>query len=325
MSRVIAIIVAALGVSTMADASGSRPHTSLGPIKQIDAGVLNMGYAEAGPAGGTPVVLLHGWPYDIHSFVDVAPILAARGYHVIVPYLRGYGTTRFLSKDTFRNAQQSAVALDIIKLMDALKIDKAILAGFDWGSRTADIVAVLWPDRVKGIVAVSGYLVTNIEANQKPLPPPAELGWWYQYYFSTERGRVGYKQYTHDFDKLIWKQASPKWNFDDATYDRTAASFDNPDHVDIAVHNYRWRLGLAKGELQYEEWEEKLFKRPPVTVPAITIASDFDGPNADGKAYASKYTGKYSHRVLKGIGHNVPQEAPEAFAKAVVDVDAYSR
>jgi len=309
----------------MADASGSRPHTSLGPIKQIDAGVLNIGYAEAGPAGGTPVVLLHGWPYDIHSFVDVAPILAARGYHVIVPYLRGYGTTRFLSKDTFRNAQQSAVALDIIKLMDALKIDKAILAGFDWGSRTADIVAVLWPDRVKGIVAVSGYLVTNIEANQKPLPPPAELGWWYQYYFSTERGRVGYEQYTHDFDKLIWKQASPKWNFDDATYDRTAASFDNPDHVEIAVHNYRWRLGLAKGELQYEEWEEKLFKRPPVTVPAITIASDFDGPNADGKAYASKYTGKYSHRVLKGIGHNVPQEAPEAFAKAVVDVDAYSR
>jgi len=325
MSRVIAIIVAALGVSTMADASGSRSYTSLGPIKQIDAGVLNIGYAEAGPAGGTPVVLLHGWPYDIHSFVDVAPILAARGYHVIVPYLRGYGTTRFLSKDTFRNAQQSAVALDIIKLMDALKIDKAILAGFDWGSRTADIVAVLWPDRVKGIVAVSGYLITSIEANKKPLPPAAELGWWYQYYFSTERGRVGYKQYTHDFDKLIWKQASPKWNFDDATYDRTAASFDNPDHVDIAVHNYRWRLGLAKGEPQYEELEEKLFKRPPVTVPAITIASDFDGPNADGKAYASKYTGKYSHRVLKGIGHNVPQEAPEAFAKAVVDVDAYSR
>jgi pimeloyl-ACP methyl ester carboxylesterase len=325
MSNVIAIIVAALGVSTMADASGSRPHTSLGPIKQIDAGVLNIGYAEAGPAGGTPVVLLHGWPYDIHSFVDVAPILAARGYNVIVPYLRGYGTTRFLSKDTFRNAQQSAVALDIIKLMDALKIDKAILAGFDWGSRTADVVAVLWPDRVKGIVAVSGYLITSIEANKKPLPPAAELGWWYQYYFSTERGRVGYEQYTHDFDKLIWKQASPKWNFDDATYDRTAASFDNPDHVDIAVHNYRWRLGLAKGEPQYEELEERLFKRPPVTVPAITIASDFDGPNADGKAYASKYTGKYSHRVLKGIGHNVPQEAPEAFAKAVVDVDAYSR
>ena len=298
---------------------------SFAPIKQVDAGVLNIGYAELGPASGTPVILLHGWPYDIHSYEKVAPLLAGKGYHVIVPYLRGYGTTRFLSDATFRNGEQAAVALDIVKLMDALKIDKAILAGFDWGSRTADIVAVLWPDRVKGIVAVSGYLITSIEANKKPLPPVGELGWWYQYYFSTERGRLGYKQYTHDFDKLIWKQASPKWNFDDATYDRTAASFDNPDHVDIAVHNYRWRLGLAKGEPQYEELEEKLFKGPPVTVPAITIASDFDGPNADGKAYASEYTGKYSHRVLKGIGHNVPQEAPEAFAKAVVDVDAYSR
>ena len=298
---------------------------SFGPIKQIDAGVLNIGYAELGPAKGTPVILLHGWPYDIHSYEKVAPLLAGKGYHVIVPYLRGYGTTRFLSDATFRNGEQAAVALDIVKLMDALEIDKAILAGFDWGSRTADIVAVLWPDRVKGIVAVSGYLVTNVEANKKPLPPAAELGWWYQYYFATERGVVGYKQHTHDFDKLIWKQASPKWNFDDATYDRTAASFDNPDHVDIAVHNYRWRLGLAKGEPQYEELEEKLFKGPPVTVPAITIASDFDGPNADGKAYASKFTGKYSHRVLKGIGHNVPQEAPEAFAKAVVDLDALSR
>jgi pimeloyl-ACP methyl ester carboxylesterase len=298
---------------------------ALGPIKQIDAGVLNIGYAEFGPATGTPVVLLHGWPYDIHSYEKVAPLLAAKGYHVIVPYLRGYGTTRFLSDATVRNGQQAAVAVDILKLMDALKIDKAIVAGFDWGSRTTDIIAALWPERVKGIVAVSGYLITNIEANKKPLPPAAELGWWYQYYFSTERGRLGYKQNTHDFDKLIWKIVSPKWHFDDATYDRTAAAFDNPDHVDIVIHNYRWRLGLAKGEPQYDELEEKLFKGPAITVPAITIASDFDGPYADGKAYASKYTGKYAHRILKGIGHNVPQEAPEAFAKAVVDVDGYSK
>ena len=298
---------------------------ALGPIKQIDAGVLNIGYAELGPPAGTPVVLLHGWPYDIHSYEKVAPLLAAKGYHVIVPYLRGYGTTRFLSDATVRNGQQAAVAVDIIKLMDALKIDKAIVAGFDWGSRTTDIIAVLWPERVKGIVAVSGYLITNIEANKKPLPPAAELGWWYQYYFSTERGRLGYKQNTRDFDKLIWKIVSPKWHFDDVTYDRTAAAFDNPDHVDIVIHNYRWRLGLAKGEPQYDELEEKLFKGPAITVPAITIASDFDGPLADGKVYASKYTGKYAHRILKGIGHNVPQEAPEAFAKAVVDVDGYSK
>ena len=297
----------------------------LGPIKQIDAGVLNIGYAEVGPAGGTPVILLHGWPYDIHSYEEVAPLLAAKGYRVIVPYLRGYGTTRFLSADTFRNAQQSAVALDIVKLMDALGIQKAIIGGFDWGSRTVDIIAALWPERCIGIVAVSGYLVTNVAAQQKPLPPAAEYGWWYQYYFATDRGRLGYSENRHDFDKLIWKLASPGWNFDDATYDRTAASFDNPDHVDIVVHNYRWRLGLAKGEPQYDALEQKLASGPPITVPAITIASDFDGPLADGKAYAKKYTGKYSHRVLKGIGHNVPQEAPSAFAQAIIDVGGTPR
>jgi pimeloyl-ACP methyl ester carboxylesterase len=297
----------------------------LGPIKQIDAGVLNVGYADVGAAGGTPVVLLHGWPYDIHSYEEVAPLLAAKGYRVIVPYLRGYGTTRFLSSDTFRNAQQSAVALDVVKLMDALGIKKAIIGGFDWGSRTADIVAALWPDRCIGLVAVSGYLITNVEAQRKPLPPAAELGWWYQYYFATERGRTGYGENRHDFDKLIWKIASPAWKFDDATFDRTAASFDNPDHVDIVIHNYRWRLGLAKGEPQYDQLEQKLAARPPITVPAITIASDFDGPLADGKAYANLYTGKYSHRVLKGIGHNVPQEAPAAFAQAIVDLDGASK
>jgi len=301
----------------------SPSHTSLGPIHQIDAGLLNVGYAEAGPADGTAVILLHGWPYDIHSYVDVAPLLASKGYHVIVPYLRGYGTTRFLSNETFRNGQQSVVALDIIHLMDALKIDKAIIAGFDWGARTADIMAALWPQRVKALVAVSGYLITTPEA-RKPLPPEAEYGWWYQYYFATDRGRLGYSQYRHDFDKLIWKIVSPKWHFDDATFDRTAASFENPDHVDIVIHNYRWRQGLAKGEPQYDELEEKLFKAPDITVPTITIGSDFDGPRKDGRAYASKFTGKYSHRILNGIGHNVPQEAPQAFAQAVMDVDAGS-
>jgi pimeloyl-ACP methyl ester carboxylesterase len=240
---------------------------------------------------------------------------------VIVPYLRGYGTTRFLSSDTFRNGQQSVVALDIIALMDALQIKKAILAGFDWGARTVDVIAALWPERCRAIVAVSGYLITSLEANMKPLPPIAEYGWWYQYYFATERGRIGYGEYRHDFNKLIWKNASPKWDFDDATFDRTAASFDNPDHVGIVIHNYRWRLGLAKGEPQYDDLERKLFERPVITVPAITIGSDFDGPAADGNAYANKFSSRYSHRILKGIGHNVPQEAPEAFAKAVVELD----
>jgi pimeloyl-ACP methyl ester carboxylesterase len=316
----------ALGAAR-ARAAPNKPQSSgsLGPIKQIEAGVLNVGYAEAGPAHGTRVILLHGWPYDIHSYADVVPVLASAGYHVLVPYLRGYGTTHFRADGTFRNAQQSAVALDIIAFMDALKIEKAIIAGFDWGARTADIMAALWPERCKAIVAVSGYLITNIEANKKPLPPAAELGWWYQYYFATERGRVGYAANTREFNKLIWKNSSPKWAFDDATFDRTAASFDNPDHVAIVMHNYRWRLGLAKGEPQYDEWENKLFAGPAITVPAITIASDFDGPAADGKAYAKKFSGKYSHRILEGIGHNVPQEAPEAFAKAIVDLDGYSR
>ena len=296
-------------------------NTSLGPIRQIDAGLLNMGYAEAGLRSGPAVILLHGWPYDIHSYVDVAPLLAAQGYRVIVPFLRGYGTTRFLSSDTFPNGQQSAIAVDIVALMDALGIPKAIVAGFDWGARTADIMAALWPERCKGIVSVSGYLIVNLEANRQPLPPKAELGWWYQYYFATERGQLGYSRNRYEFNKLIWKTASPKWDFDDATYGRTAASFDNPDHVAIVIHNYRWRLSLAQGEARYDELEAKLFKRPVITVPAITIGSDFDGDAADGAAYATQFSGKHEHRILTGIGHNVPQEAPEAFAKAVIDVD----
>jgi pimeloyl-ACP methyl ester carboxylesterase len=332
-AAVMAVTAAELGLmnSARAQSSGTRaaalptikPSTSFATLKQIHAGVLDVGYAEAGPAGGRPVILLHGWPYDIHSYVDVAPLLATAGYRVIVPYLRGYGTTRFRSSDTFRNAQQSAVALDIIALMDALEIKSAIVAGFDWGARTADIIAALWPQRCKALVAVSGYLITNLKANLQPLPPEAEWGWWYQYYFSTERGRAGYDRYRRDFNKLIWKIASPKWNFDDATYERTAASFDNPDHVSIVIHNYRWRLSLAKGEARYEDLERKLSEGPVITVPAITIASDFDGAAADGMPYRNKFSGKYSHWVLKSIGHNVPQEAPEAFAQAVIEVDGY--
>ena len=304
-------------------ANEQRPRASFGPIKQVDAGVLNIGYAEDGPANGPAVILLHGWPYDIHSYVDVAPLLAAKGYRVIVPYLRGYGTTRFLSSETFRNAQQSAVAMDVIALMDALSIKKAIIGGFDWGARTADIVAVLWPDRCKGIVSVSGYLISNPKANLQPLPPKAELGWWYQYYFATERGERGYDKNRREFNKLIWTIVSPKWKFDDATFNRTAASFDNTDHVGIVIHNYRWRLDLARGEPRYDQLEQKLSMSPVITVPAITIGSDFDGAAADGKPYANKFAGKYVHRVLNGIGHNVPQEAPKPFAQAVIDVDGY--
>jgi pimeloyl-ACP methyl ester carboxylesterase len=300
-------------------------NTSFASVKQIDAGLLNVGYVEAGPADGPAVVLLHGWPYDIHSYVDVTPLLASAGFRVLVPYLRGYGTTRFLSSETFRNGQQSVVALDIIALMDALNIKKATIAGFDWGARTADIMAALWPERCKAVVSVSGYLITNIDANRKPLPPQGELGWWYQYYFSTERGKLGYSEYRHDFNKLIWQIVSPKWKFDDATFDRTAASFNNPDHVDIVIHNYRWRLGIAKGESKYDDLEQKLFAGPVISVPAITIASDFDGAAADGTAYAKKFSGKYSHKIFKGIGHDVPQEAPQAFAKAVVEVAGYSK
>jgi pimeloyl-ACP methyl ester carboxylesterase len=264
-------------------------------IKQINAGVLNVGYVDAGPANGPVVLLLHGWPYDIHSYVDVVPLLTAKGYRVIVPYLRGFGTTRFISDKALRNGQQSVLAADMIALLDALKIEKATVAGFDWGARTADIMAALWPGRVKALVSVSGYLIVNRQANLQPLPPKAELGWWYQYYFATERGRAGYDANRHDFNKLIWQIASPKWSFDDSTFDRSAASFNNPDHVSIVIHNYRWSLSLAEGDAQYDALEKRLAAGPVITVPAITISSDFDGANADGKAYAKKFSGKYSH------------------------------
>jgi pimeloyl-ACP methyl ester carboxylesterase len=294
-------------------------------IKQVEAGLLDVGYAEVGPAGGKPVILLHGWPYDIHSFVDVAPILAAVGYRVIVPYVRGYGTTRFLSADTLRNGQQGAVAMDAIAFMDALRIPIAILAGFDWGARTADIVAAAWPERCKALVSVSGYLIGSQAAGSTPLPPRAELQWWYQYYFATERGRLGYQKSTREFNRLIWQLASPKWNFDDETYDRSAAAFDNPDHVDVVIHNYRWRLELAEGELQYNDLETKLAQRPNISIPAITLEGDANGaPHLDPSAYTKKFTGKYAHRTIEGgVGHNLPQEAPQAFADAIIEVDSY--
>ena len=311
-----------------ADLPAIKPgtNTSFHSLKQIDAGLLNVGYAEDGPGDGPPVILLQGWPYDIYSYVDVAPLLAAKGYRVIVPYLRGYGSTRFLSNDTFRNGQPYVVALDIIHLMDALKIQKAIFAGFDWGGRTADIIAILWPERCKALVSVSGYLIASPEANKKPLPPRTELQWWYQYYFATERGRAGYDEYRRDFAKLIWQIASPKWNFDDATFGRTAASFDNPNHVAIVIHNYRFRIGLTEGEPQYEKFEKQLAQLPTIAVPTITLEGDANGaPHPlDPSAYRQKFVGKYASRIITGgIGHNLPQEAPQAFAQAVIDVDGF--
>jgi pimeloyl-ACP methyl ester carboxylesterase len=304
-----------------------RPGTSksFAPLRQIDAGALNVGYAEAGPATGPPVILLHGWPYDIHAFVDVAPALASAGYRVIVPYVRGYWTTRFLSNDTFRNGQPSAVAVDLVAFMDALKIQQAILAGFDWGARTANIVAALWPERCKAMVSVSGYLIGSQEAGKVPLPPKAELEWWYQFYFATDRGRAGYDRYRKEFSKLIWQIASPKWRFDDATFDRSAAAFDNPDHVAIVIHNYRWRLALAEGEPKYAAFDKRLAEFPVIAVPTITMEGDANGaPHPDPAAYAKKFSGKYAHRLIKGgIGHNLPQEAPQAFAQAVLDIDRF--
>jgi pimeloyl-ACP methyl ester carboxylesterase len=305
-------------------ASTIAAAASFGTLSQIDAGPLNVGYVDAGPADGPAVVLLHGWPYDIHSYAEVAPLLTAAGCRVIVPHLRGYGTTRFLSDDTPRNGEQVALATDTIALMDALAIEKAVVAGFDWGARSADIVAALWPERCSGLVSVSGYLIGSQATGRLPLPPEAELQWWYQYYFATERGQAGYEKYRREFAKLIWQTASPKWNFDAATFERSAASFDNPDHVAIVIHNYRWRLGLAGGAAEYAELEEQLASGPVITVPAITLEGDANGaPHPEPSAYAKKFSGPYSHRTVEGgIGHNLPQEAPEAFADAVLEVGA---
>jgi len=312
-------------VSAQSRAQEAGRPASLGLLKQVNAGTLSIGYIEAGPGNGPVAILLHGWPYDIHAFAEVVPQLTAAGYRVIVPYLRGYGTTRFLSDATPRNGQQSVVAVDIIALMDALKIEKAVVAGYDWGARTANIMAALWPQRVKAMVSVSGYLIGSQAVNQNPLPPQAEFEWWYQFYFTTERGRAGYEKNRYEFNKLIWRLASPQWKFDEATYARSAASFDNPDHVAIVIHNYRWRLGLVEGEAQYDALEKTLATGPAIAVPTITMESDANGaPHPDPKNYAAKFTGRYQHRhITGGIGHNLPQEAPQAFAQAVIDVDRF--
>src|SRR5438876_3351780 len=329
---VLTVAAAELAMLGSADAQPGKinpikpgTNTSFASLKQIDAGVLNVGYVEAGPANGPPVMLLHGWPYDIYSYVDVAPLLASAGYRVYVPYLRGYGSTRFLSSEAFRSGQPSAVAVDIIAFMDALKIEKATIAGFDWGARTANVMAALWPERCKAMVSVSGYLIGSQESGKMPLPPKAELQWWYQCYRATERGREGYDRYRHDFAKLIWQLASPNWNFDDTTFERSAASFENPDHVSIVIHNYRWRLALADGDPKYADLDKRLAAGPVVTVPTITMEGNANGaPHPEPASYAKKFSGKYSHRTITGgIGHNLPQEAPQAFAQAVVDVDGY--
>jgi pimeloyl-ACP methyl ester carboxylesterase len=329
----LSIAAAQLGVIGAANAEAGATPPATGPgtnapfrsLKQIDAGVLNVGYAESGPADGPAVILLHGWPYDIHSYAGVAPLLASAGYRVIVPYLRGYGATRFLSEETPRNGQQSALAVDVVALMDALGIEKATIGGYDWGARTANIVAALWPERCKAMVSVSGYLIGSRALNKMPLPPKAELEWWYQFYFATERGRAGYQKYRREFAELIWRTASPEWNFDDAAFERSAASFDNPDHVGIVIHNYRWRLGLAEGEPEYDELEERLARGPVISVPTITLEGDANGaPHPDASAYAKMFAGKYAHRVVKGgVGHNLPQEAPRAFADAILEADRY--
>lgn len=317
--------MAAPGLFASAEAAGSAAVSAalpFGPVKQIRAGVLDVGYVEMGPANATPVLLLHGWPYDIHAFVEVAPMLAQAGFRVLAPWVRGHGSTRFLSADTVRNGEPAALAADVIDFMDALHIDKAIMAGFDWGARTAGILCAAWPQRCRGLVAVSGYLIGSQAAGAAPLPPEAELQWWYQFYFATERGRLGYDKYRREFSRLIWRLASPSWHFDDATFARTAASFDNPDHVAIVIHNYRWRLGLAPGEPKFEALEQKLAQAPAIAVPTITMEGDNNGaPHPAPAAYAKKFTGKYAHRLITGgIGHNLPQEAPRAFADAVIDV-----
>jgi pimeloyl-ACP methyl ester carboxylesterase len=332
-AAVLSAAAAHFGLQSSASAQSKSPplpaikagtNNSLGSLKQIDAGVLNVGYAEAGPANGPLVLLLHGWPYDIYSFVDVAPALASAGYRVVVPFIRGYGTTHFLSDSTVRNGEPAAIAVDTIAFMDALKIEKPVIGGFDWGARTANIIAALWPERCKAMVSVSGYLISSQAAGKMPLPPNAELQWWYQFYFATDRGRDGYDKYRRDFSKLIWQLASPKWEFDDATFGRSAAAFDNPDHVAIVIHNYRWRLSLAEGEAKYEDPEKRLAQAPVISVPTITLEGDANGaPHAEPSTYAQKFSGRYEHRTITGgIGHNLPQEAPQAFAQAIVDVGA---
>lgn len=313
------LAAARLGTTSMGEVA--METKSAASVKQLEAGVLNVGYVDAGPPGGQPVILLHGWPYDIHSFDQVTSILAGKGFRVIVPYLRGFGPTRFISAETLRSGEPAATGRDLLDLMNALNIRSAVLGGFDWGARTANIVAALWPERVKAMVSVSGYLIGNQASGKQPLPPPAEYQWWYQFYFATARGELGYAQNRNAFNKLIWTLASPKWNFDDATFNRSATAFDNPDHVAVVIHNYRWRMALAEGDPRYAELEGRLAPTPAIAVPTITMEGDSNGaPHPPPEAYREKFTGKYWHRTITGgIGHNLPQEAPEQFARAVMD------
>jgi pimeloyl-ACP methyl ester carboxylesterase len=325
---IIALLVAGMNLLQAQSTTGTnKVNASYEHIKQIKAGVLDIGYAEVGAANGEPVILLHGWPYDIHSYTEVSALLAQKGYRVLIPYLRGYGTTRFLDAATPRNGQQAALAVDVIEFMNALKIEKAIIGGFDWGARTANIVAALWPERVKALVSVSGYLIGSQQANKAPLSPKAELSWWYQFYFATERGQKGYEANRRDFSKLIWQTASPEWHFEDAVFAQSAAAFDNPDHVAIVINNYRWRLGLTEGEARYDDLEKKLAGAPVISVPAVTLEGDANGaPHPDPSMYAAKFTGKYAHHTITGgIGHNLPQEAPKAFADAIMEAAGYAK
>jgi pimeloyl-ACP methyl ester carboxylesterase len=319
---------ASIGAAMREDRQRTMPMApaSFAALKHVDAGVLNVAYAEAGPGDGAPVLLLHGWPYDLHSFAEVTPLLVEAGYRVIVPYLRGHGATRFLSDASQRNGQQSALGVDAVALLDALRIPRAVIAGFDWGARTAAVVAALWPERCRALVSVSGYLIGDPAANAMPLPPESELAWWYQFYFATDRGRAGYAKYTREFARLIWQLASPQWKFSQATFDRSASALDNPDHVSIVIHNYRWRLGLSAGEPRFDALEQRLAAAPAIRVPTITLEGDANGaPHPPPGAYASKFSGRYSHRLITGgIGHNLPQEAPQAFAAAVIEVASAS-
>jgi pimeloyl-ACP methyl ester carboxylesterase len=300
--------------------ASTAPLKQLTPLKQIDAGVLNIGYYEAGPADGPVVLLLHGYPYDIHSYIDVAPTLAAAGCRVIVPHLRGHGTTTFLDKRTSRSGQQAAIGADVIALMDALRIRRAVFAGYDWGGRAACVAAALWPERCNGLVSVNSYLIQDIAQAGIPLPAKVEAGFWYQFYFTTERGRAGLAAHRKDITRILWERNSPTWHFDDATFERSAVALNNPDYVDVVIHSYRHRLGTAPGHPQYEALENRLAAQPVITVPTITIDGDSDGviPATDGKSTAAKFGTDRTHLVFANIGHNVPQEAPKEFAAAVM-------
>lgn len=307
---------------TFASPARTSSTQRLDPLRQVDAGVLDIAYYEAGPAEGPVVMLLHGFPYDIHSFVDVAPQLAAKGCRVIVPYLRGYGPTRFRDPATPRSGEQAAIGADLIALMDAVGVKRAVFAGYDWGGRAACVGAALWPDRCAGLVCVNSYLIQDIARAMVPAKPEREVPLWYQYYFQVERGRAGLAANRRGIANLLWRQWSPNWHFDAATFERTAVAFDNPDYVDIVIHSYRHRFGLADGDPQYADIQRRLAALPVITVPAITLDGEADGvaPATDGTATAAKFAGHRTHRVVPHAGHNLPQEEPEAFAAAVMEM-----